>query len=223
MAVLGVGLAAAVAVASPAWAVPTIDGSATTFAGEWDGFILQAFDPDEVAIPDGYDFSELRIIQEASGGASDGLYVLFDLHGVPTFTSLDPIFPFDPVTYSIGMDFDGDGLFTSAVDRSIVYTSSGVLVFDGTGTPIVGAPGSALGSVVELYIPKSMLAGGALPVSGTFGMFASLDNGGAPPDDFIPDFDLVHPIPEPGSALLFGFGLMGAFLRRQRRYPSTVA
>src|SRR3989338_1907454 len=82
--------------AGNAFAVPTVNGNIGL--GEWSsGLILNAFDGEEGSIHDAYDIERVAIIMESSGGASDGMYVLIDLYGTPTFTSLDELVPLDPV------------------------------------------------------------------------------------------------------------------------------
>lgn len=209
-----IGLIALVALAPAAWAVPAING--TIAAGEWDGSAIVEVDPNEGTIPDAYDIGVVRYFQETSGGG-DGLYVLIDVIGVPTFTPAPP--GFGPVVYGTLADFTGDGLFTSASDRVITFTSSGFVVKDGTGSTIADTgTASALGADgVEYFIPVAMLPGGALPLGFSTGFLSFLDNGGSPPDDFVPDVGLSHIVPEPASAalLFLGLGLFGFGGRRK--------
>ncbi|MBI4436471.1 MAG: PEP-CTERM sorting domain-containing protein [Candidatus Omnitrophica bacterium] len=180
-------------------------------AGEWvAGLLINGFDPNEGAIPDAYDIS--RVAMQSDAGA---LYVLIELYGVPTFTSLDILPPIDPVFYTTGLDTNADGDFTDLADRIFDFRASGFTVFDGSGTPVGGAPSAVLGSAVEYGIPSGMFA--SFPLGG-FNTFSLLDNAGAPPDDRIPDAGFHTTIPEPTSMILFGSGLLGAlgFARRKR-------
>lgn len=185
------------------FAFPTIDGNIGV--GEWtSGLIINGGDPNEAGIPDGYDISNVRITLESSGGADDGLYILWALYGTPTFTTLDP-FNILPVVYVTGLDMNQDGDFLDAVDRRIDYRSSGLNVYDGTGALVSGTPVAAMDSVVEFYIPKGMFA--SFP-DGSFDGFLLLDNGGSPADDQLPDQGTFK-TPEPGSIMLLGMGLVG--------------
>ena len=85
------------------YAVPVIDGIFT--AGEWDGFIAQGFDPNEALIPDSYDLSNMRVILENTGGASDGLYVLLQTYAAPSLvdTGIGP----PPALVSFLLDANG--------------------------------------------------------------------------------------------------------------------
>lgn len=195
------------------FALPLIDGSISL--GEWtSGVLLNVGDPNEAGIPNAYDIQRLRIIPESSGGASDGLYFLWELYGAPTFTTLDP-FGILPVVYVTGLDMNQDGDFLDAVDRRIDYRSTGLNVYSGTGALIAGSPSIVMGSVVEFYIPSGMFAG--FP-DNSFDGFLLLDNGGSPADDQLPDTGVFR-TPEPGSAMLLGMGLLGfaGMIRRKFR------
>ena len=202
----------------PALAVPVIDGVIT--GTEWDAFVMQGFDLPEALIPDSYDLTEMRVITESGGAAADdGLYILLKTVAAPSLvdTGVGP----PPALVAVLFDYNGDLDFIDAVDRFTTHTlAGGFNVFDGTGALVFagGAGNSALGpSVIEYFIP---VAGdpGIIPLPGTAAAFAIYDNGGDAPDDRLPDVGFITPVPEPGSALLFGFGMAGAAgLRRIRR------
>lgn len=205
---LAIMMALLLGVTSDASAV-IVDG--INSAGEWTaGLLVNGFDINEGAIPDGYDISRVAMQSDASG-----LYVLVELYGAPTFTSLDVLPPIDPVFYTTGLDIDGNGLFTDAVDRIFDFRASGFTVYDGSGAVVGGAPLAVMGSAVEYFIPAGMFS--SFPLGG-FNTFTLLDNAGAPPDDRVPDSGFHTTIPEPTSMLLVGSGLLGALgLRRRKR------
>lgn len=186
--------------------VPTIDGAFGV--GEWDGFVAQGFDGNEVLIPDAYDLKEMRLIFEDTGGASDGLYALILTWAAPSLvdTGLGP----PPASISTLLDSNGDLDFSDSVDFFTIHTlASGFDVFDGTGALILdGVEGThfKLASVIEYFIPESVLSG--WPYS-SFSSFALYDNGGDSPDDRLPNSGFTGPIPEPSTWLLIGSGLLG--------------
>lgn len=186
--------------------IPTIDGIFSV--GEWDGFIGQGFDPNEAAIPDAYDLSEMRLIFEDTGGASDGLYALLLTYAAPSLvdTGVGP----PPALISLLLDSNGDLDFADSVDFFTSHTlAAGFDVFDGTSALILdGVEGThfKLASVIEYFIPESVLSG--WPYS-TFGSFALYDNGGDAPDDRLPNSGFTTPIPEPQTLFLFASSLLG--------------
>jgi PEP-CTERM putative exosortase interaction domain len=189
--------------AGSVFASPVINGSIG--AGEWSsGLLVDAFDAQESTIPDAYNLKRLAMILETSGG-STGLYILAELYGKPTFGSLDELPPIDPVFYSIGLDMNQNGVYTDLADRIIDYRLSGFKVYSGLGGDVTGGSTVAMGSVVEFYIPSTAFA--SFPDSG-FNTFALLDNGGAPPDDRLPNEGTIK-TPEPASMALVGMGLVG--------------
>ena len=204
--------------AGDAFALVSADG--VNSAGEWvAGFIINTLDPNEVGgpgdIPDSYDMSRIAMFQGA-GTQGAGLYVLIELYGAPTFTSLDPFPPIDPVFYATGLDVNGDGDFTDADDRIFDFRALGFKVFDGTGADVTGASSAVMGTAVEYFIPSAVFGG--FPLS-SFQTFSLLDNGGAPPDDRAPDAGFTTTVPEPTSMILFGSGLLSALgaVRRKRQ------
>ena len=206
VAVLAIAL---VALARPAFAVPAIDG--TMSAGEWDAFDKGGVDPNESDITDNWDIHLARIIQEDSGGGDDGFYFLLTTFDPPTFAGGPGSFG-DEAFFQFAMDFDGDGLITSADDRVISFNQLGtgeVRVRAGDGT-FLGLGVGALGDVVEFSAAEALFPGGS------YKAFARLDGNGDEPDDRIPNAGFFTPIPEPGSAMLLGLGLMGGLVRRRR-------
>ncbi len=195
----------ALLIAGNAFAIPVIDG--INSSGEWTtDLVINAFDPNEVGIPDGYDIKRIAMLGVSLGGASDGGYALIELYGAPTFLSLDEIAPINPVVYTTALDLNLDGDFTDAIDRILEFRSSGFTVYNGTGGVVGGSPSAVMGSVVEYYIPAGMFS--SFP-PGVFNTFSSLDNGGEPTDDRLPDAGFNTSTPEPASAALLGFGLIG--------------
>lgn len=196
-----------------AFAVPVVDG--INSLGEWTvGLLADGSDLDEGDIPNAYDFERIAMFHESGGSpADDGLYILIDLYGVPTFTSLDTTPPFNPVVYGTSLDLNSDGDFTDSVDRNIDFRASGFTVFDGLGGVVAGSPSFVMGSVVEYYIPSSMFSGSF----GAFNSFSELDNGGQPSDDRLPDVGFQTVIPEPTAMFLFGVGILGLLGLKRRK------
>lgn len=205
---LAIMMALLLSVTSDASAV-VVDG--INSAGEWTaGLLVNTLDPNEAAIPNGYDISRVAMQSDALG-----FYVLVELYGAPTFTSLDVLPPIDPVFYTTGLDLNADGDFTDLGDRIFDFRASGFTVYNGLGGVVAGAPSAVMGSAVEYFIPAGMFS--SFPLGG-FNTFSLLDNAGAPPDDRVPDDGFSTTIPEPTSMLLVGSGLLGALgLRRRKR------
>lgn len=207
--------------ASSAFAFPTINGN--VIGDDWTtGRIVYGADPKDViltgSIPSGtavinYDIEHFSIVMDSSGGANDGLYMLWDLYGTPTFTTLD-MGGENLVSYQCLLDMNQDGDYLDAVDRKIYYTQAGLVVKNGSGTVLTGTTSAAMGDYVEWYIAKDMFS--TFP-DGSFDGFILLDNGGGPNDDQLPDEGTFR-TPEPGSIMLLGMGLVGfagSLLRRK--------
>lgn len=215
LAVLAMGL---LAFAGTASAVPVIDG-ATTFTPEWDGFFIQAFDPNEGGIADAYDIDQFRLINDASG-----VFMLLTTFSAPTLADQDAGATSNTAFVEIVFDSNANGLFTDAVDRRLTHTADtaggaqAMTWKNGTGTTLLtGVEGTnfKLGSVYEYFIPLS--SDPSATVGASANGFAFLDNGGGDADDRLPDVGFFRPIPEPGSMMLLGFGAAVAGLRRIRR------
>lgn len=215
-AILAIGIVTLLMFAGNAFATPTIDGT-NSFAEWTSGLVLNGFDSNEGLIADTHDISRVAMFQEtAGGGAGDGLYILTELFGTPTWTAL-PTITTGVVVYGVSLDLNADGDVLDAVDRIIDYRlATGITLTNGLGAAVAGAPTASLGSVVEMFVPSAMFGG--FPM-GAFNTFSFVDNGGSPPDDFIPDRGFNTTIPEPSSMALLGiglFGLVGGIVRKKR-------
>ena len=203
---------AAMGFSGKALAVPTIDGILTS-PTEWDPPLQTlVFDPNEVGIPDSRDMSRLLVKLEDSGGLDDGLYFRVDTYDTPTLTG-GPGSGGTESFLRILVDFNGDGIgdrgldFNNAFDPGTgklgVYNSLFSLKF-GEGT---GAVFESPGGFYEFYYPESLYGLGNTADSSTR-FSARLDDNGSNPDDFLPDTGFTHPLPEPGTLVLLGSGLI---------------
>ena len=207
--------------ATPAAALPTINGTFSP-ATEWDGAFLQAFDINEVGIANAYDINEFRLINDATG-----VYMLLTTYATPTLADQDAGATSNTAFVELVFDYNGNGLFTDAVDRRLSHnaltdgTGQTVTWKDGTGALLFsGVEGTnfKLGSVYEYFIPVASDA--SVNVPGSVQGFAFLDNGGGDADDRLPDVGFFTPVPEPMSISLLGLGLLGmagGSYRRRRK------
>ncbi len=205
-------------------AVPVIDGFLGV--GEWTGGVLSGSDPNEPLIPDSYDLSGVVMIKELGGSpGDDGLYVLLTTYAVPSLVDADVGPP--PASVNIATDYDGDSDFADAGDLFTVHTLfTGFDVFSPTaGLLLDGVAGVhyAMGSVIEYFIPSSVISS-VVPLPSSFSGFAIYDNGGDAPDDRMPiklggGGPGEEPvIPEPASLWLMsgGLGLLASQYRGRR-------
>ena len=215
---LAVAVAFLLSLAGNAFAVPTIDGLVSP-GTEWDtGIVIDLGDPDEAGIPGKFDISRMRMIVEDSGGADDGLYILFDLYGTPTLATDGEAGATEPF-YLVELDLNQDGIRNGDDRRLILKKILGtdtLKVFNAANTDITdGSVDFDIDTHAEIFLPDSQFASwGILP----FDTLAKLDNGMKVGEDFVPDSGFATTIPEPATMMLFGSGLLGAlgFVRRKR-------
>ncbi|MBI2093505.1 MAG: PEP-CTERM sorting domain-containing protein [Candidatus Omnitrophica bacterium] len=136
-----------------------------------------------------------------------------DTYAAPTFTGEAP-FITDESRFEALLDFDGD----TTLDRLILFndTNDGsVNIYDGSLT-FLGTGTGALGATTEWFAPAALMP--SFPATLSMLAVGKLDNGGLLAEDFIPDSGFLTPvIPEPGSMMLLGLGLMGGVISRRKR------
>jgi len=204
------GLTLALAATPSAWAVITVDGTAS--AGEW-ALTADLTDPNEGAIDDRWDISDVWVLADGTN-----VYFRWDTYAAPALKN-DSL---QWINYIIKLD-TGTGAVLQA--KSVPTNVAGVkgadypaddYFLENNGSTAAHRGKYAVGSVVEASLPLSAFTDLGLTLPDTFTIWGEINNWMYEPDD-LTDGTFNGEVPEPATLAFVALGLAGLAARRRQR------
>jgi len=211
------GLALALAATPSAWAVITVDGTAS--AGEW-ALTADLTDPNEdgnpageAVIDDRWDISDVWV---TVGGSN--IYFRWDTYTTPALKN-DSL---QWINYIIKLDTGtGAVLQAKSVPTNVAGTKgtdypADDYFLENNGSTAASRGKYAVGDVVEASLPLSAFTDLGLTLPDTFTIWGEINNWMYEDDD-LTDGTFNGEVPEPATLAFVAMGLAGLALRRRRR------